>query len=118
MVLGNDILTVYIENETAKLARQKGFIPRDLKVDGVHYSNGAAYIVQSVLQKWLRVRHNIHVEATMYVTEREGLYAYKYEVKDTDNYKVCVLKTNDNYPSSEQALEDGLVGALKILQDD
>lgn len=112
--------------ETAKLAKEKGF---DLKIRQ-HYKgselifNGILYNfnnpeeqkqwnielnsapTQSLLAKWLREKHNIHIFIKL---RSENNYEY-YRYKQIDNY----LKDN-GFKTYEEALEIALQRALESI---
>ena len=61
---------------------------------------------QSLLQKWIRERHNIHIN----VYFSSGLYWLEY--RDNERF---LSKLGLKYYSYEEALEDGLQEALKLI---
>lgn len=121
-----------IKFHTAKLAKEKGF---DIETDKlfVNYYSGnpepplikwknvsnewykeqlnfisTRYYqpTQSLLQKWLREVHNLHIEISR--TYTTGLYVYQYFI-DTENQLF-------GFQSYEEALEKGLEEALKLIK--
>jgi len=108
-----------IKFETAKLAKEKGF---DWEVTEGFTKDGRIFIcskssgffpkecrrpTQSLLQKWLREVHNIHVFATLFSYPNE--YDSCIYIKD----KEPIIKgINFTY---EEALETGLQEALKLI---
>jgi hypothetical protein len=91
--------------ETAQLAKEKGF---DIKIfkDSINYHINPP--TQSILQKWLRNNHNIHIEisrgghpTTYHVFIKDYIYSDKNEKKEFNTY--------------ELALEEGLQEALKLI---
>ena len=103
-----------ISLKTAKLAKEKGF---DIPCAKIHTTFWIPYLspkyyapTQPLLQKWLRVEHNIHVYVVPNNTKRpEG------------NYEVCVYSNNEKlyyhfgFDTYEEALEKGLFEALKLI---
>jgi hypothetical protein len=117
---------------TAKLAKEKGF-----KEDCTHYYNNKTKILkpfmyddnpkvisiqdgtnlglltiaptQSLLQKWLREKYNIHVEITWVDTLSD---IYVYHISTTAN---AIRPDSIFYHSYEEALEVGLQEALKLI---
>ena len=67
---------------------------------------------QSELQKWLREKHNIHVEVWYDNTQKDG-YPYLCEIYDQNDEVV----DHDGwyYDNWEEALEEGLQEALKLI---
>ena len=109
--------------KTAKLAKDKGF---NWKVSLHYESNGNCFFdkvecnfnnvelicsapTQSLLQKWLREVHNIHITVTSISQESWQYHIQKPKDKLGDNY-------NEDYENYEEALEDGLQEALKLIK--
>ena len=113
--------------ETAKLAKQKGFNlssynwyrERDKSLYGTLGNRGGVeppvvqsigrYVAptQSLLQRWLREKYNIHVEAGV-TNLMDGLYCYE----------ICMIgaePVGETVNGYEKALEDGLYEALKLI---
>lgn len=84
-----------IELDTAILAWEKGF-PKKL-----------GKITQSLLQRWLREKHNIHITINCKRTDL-SLDGFWYVVKSLSS------KMFNTY---EQALEEGLYKALKLIKN-
>lgn len=119
--------------ETAKLAKQKGFeflvepYPRtELMFDGVGQTiiGSNANIVhpsfylkptQSLLQKWLREKHNIIVTSDCAI---EGEWWYQLKHSPTEMIRIYkstgLLGDSKTY---EEALEKGLIEALKLIKN-
>ena len=102
--------------ETAKLAKKKGFLKEwaDLaykKDDQKLYGDTGIYTdypapTQSLLSKWLREKHNIHLIA--------------YKNINIDGYDWCYITTDgitniNSYKTYEDAYEIGLQEALKLI---
>ena len=129
-----------IEFETAKLAKEKGFnIPCDgrwwiepasswkfskqgvIKCDNSS-DDSIARPTQSLLQKWLREIHNIHLEPKKnvdgysclvypnYELDAEFWVNYIMEMTDPETRKKLIHKTY------EEALEVGLLEGLKLIE--
>lgn len=119
-----------ISFDTAKLAKEKGF-PQDrsqnvqtyetykgeqlttdnvmIAVNDLDYYSTIAAPTQSLLQKWLRDEHGIHIE----VCRSEDEWAYNlYTINQGNRHIPRGFKTYDIY---EKALEAGLVEALKLI---
>lgn len=118
--------------ETAKLATEKGFdIPQIyfyLGGDSLHtkldYGSWTAAHdrmdiyqapTQSLLQKWLRETHNIHIGITLASDyELNILIPYVYEIYI---YKDGIYHVNrEFYDTYEQALESGLFQSLNLVE--
>ena len=96
-----------INFETAKLAKEKGCNLENCTCGG--YPDCICYdkrISQSLLAKWLREEHNIHLIA--------------YKNINIDGYDWCYITTDgitniNSYKTYEEALELGLIEALKLI---
>lgn len=119
-----------ISLETAILAKEKGYDQNPYKteraygpefIDGsnVHLrssslfnpgSNTAVAPTQSLLQKWLREKHNIHmlIKAPVLTKKWECHIQTPFSYKHPTHY----YQIGDSY---EEALEQGLIEALKLL---
>ena len=130
-----------ISFETAKLAKEKGFnescVFAYFNLEDGHKFNGKldnfdhgqnrqiypkgknseydhTYVTaptQSLLQKWLREKHNISIKIDDFVTNERIRY----------DYNVCVLGSQEDNPKGvyrtyEEALEEGLLEALKLIK--
>ena len=93
--------------ETAKLAKEKGCNLENCTCGG--YPDCICYdkrISQSLLAKWLREEHNIHLIA--------------YKNINIDGYDWCFITTDgitniNSYKTYEEAYEIGLQEALKLI---
>lgn len=127
-----------ISIETAKLAKEKGFNEycyncyynngylntaedNDFKL----FSNGNVYTVaptQSLLQKWLREVHNIHIKVDDFL-DNDNKTDWDYEVvfigtdiNEKGEYIAEIPYDCDrSYITYEEALEKGLQEALKLI---
>ena len=89
-----------INFETAKLAKEKGW-------NGDFVESHKILTSQSLLAKWLREKHNIHLIA--------------YKNINIDGYDWCYITTDgitniNSYKTYEEALEAGLQEALKLIK--
>lgn len=64
---------------------------------------------QSLLQKWLRKIYSIHITITSISQESWQYHIQKPKDKLGDNY-------NEDFEDYEEALEDGLLAALKLIK--
>jgi hypothetical protein len=112
-----------VKLETAKLAKEKGF---NVKCENF-YNRGSGYRLQndsiirtgadviyeaptqSLLQKWLREKYNIHVEIT-WVDTLSNIYVY--HISTTGN---AIRPDSQFYNSYEEALENGLLEGLNLI---
>ena len=88
-----------INFETAKLAKEKGW-------NGDFVESHKILTSQSLLAKWLREKHNIHLIA--------------YKNINIDGYDWCFITTDgitniNSYKTYEEAYEIGLQEALKLI---
>lgn len=122
-----------IELETAKLAKQKNFVEEcqkayikrkyadrkwnelvNISEYNINWNNAYSAPYQSELQDWLRNIHDIH----MYVNH------YQFATKGSDGYFFHIDKSIMNsdtkyygpYDTYEEALEEGLYQALKLVK--
>ena len=117
-----------ISFETAKLAKEKGFLsatsrqydskgechhPLSIGIGDEEYLKRTAAPAQSLLQKWLREEYNILVIPTFSKFSRT--YGYKiYHVEDGETKEInSQFIKKDTY---ESALEKGIYEALKIIK--
>lgn len=115
-----------IDFETAKLAKEKGFdwLSQYYYMDGRSYyamiKNANKRIAksccsaptQSLLQRWLREKYDIHVNARYSQTDRKYGYHLEY-IRKGQKYHDFTRTTCDK--SFEEALELGLKEALKEI---
>ena len=109
-----------ITNETVVLAMKKGFKVTDYISFDEEYENnnfdadknyrGWYYdISQSVLQKWLREKHNMHIWVEPVPTEQKEVCMYKW-------YGIVrTYGSADVEETFEEALEDALQEHLKLI---
>ena len=132
-----------ISLETAKLVKEKGFDievktyfntkkfgnkPCEfyglLNANDYNYWNdklkkntNAGYIsapTQSLLQKWLREKHNIYV--FVYIMETsDGLIYFDFGIKQVVNCLVDKSNKPNKFKTYEEALEEGLKESLKLI---
>ncbi len=117
-----------ISYETAKLANLKGFDPNVKLKKNSHYSDlteqldslgpSGAVVVhhyyaanQSLLQKWLREVHNIHVCPF----DEFNKFILLVNCYDTEGNKIEKWQFKGPYDKYEEALEIGLQQALTLL---
>lgn len=106
--------------ETAKLAKNKGFDSiegwsRMYNQDGEFkspYKETYPAPTQSLLQKWLREKHNILVESTHFTASH---FTYKIYKKDNIITILFLGTVKDIFDNYEHALEKGLQEALKLI---
>lgn len=109
-----------IEFETAKLAKEKNF---DINCDKYTIDGkivGCGNMVgkynaptQSLLQKWLREKHNTEVETTR--IDYKGIENYDCSVELWKKDKNYELKSSSFGITHEETLEKGLIEALKLI---
>lgn len=98
--------------ETAKLAKEKGF-KLDVWFTGI--DTAVNLPTQSLLQKWLREIHGIHVESRYEVVGRNN-WQYVFHILDGRSIHIDQMNNIDYSESYEKALEKGLCEALKFIQ--
>lgn len=114
-----------IDRETAILAKKKGFniisgyyYSGDTIIMGYHVDEISA-CTQSLLQKWLRDTHKIHIEISMH---EFGKWCFAIRLIDSGmEYCPSLAKLNvwdmRDYISYEKALEAGLKFALTLINN-
>ena len=99
-----------VKFETAKLASEKGYGPILL---GSNFKDKLP--TQSLLQKWLREKHNIIVTSDCAI---EGEWWYQLKHSPTEMIRIYkstgLLGDSKTY---EEALEKGLIEALKLIKN-
>ena len=119
-----------ISFETAKLAKEKGF---NIPVHGMYVEKGyepqnypepneSAYNwnsrsgysapTQSLLQKWLREKHNIHFVIKIFYDSKLHKTTYTADPIELGQGRTKRILPQDTY---EEALEAGLIEALKLI---
>lgn len=104
-----------ISHETAVLAIKVG-IEKDIwieydEIQGTTDSFESIHhqITQSLLQRWLREEHNIHINCMF--SNREDINGYFYGIIESKESEDCKV-----YETYEEALEVGLQEALKLIK--
>lgn len=99
-----------MKEELIKQSEEKGFISRDrlVKVNESYY-----YLWMCELQKWLRDKHNIDVQAPCIRFNSLKVKGYQYAIT-SDNYQQFTQE--GDYNTYEQALEQGLIEGLKLIK--
>jgi hypothetical protein len=109
-----------ISFETAKLAKEKGCyisgFPRMYNQDGKFgspYEETYPAYTQSLLQRWLREFHKIHVWVQPNLLWETYYHRGILDRKDT--HKTNLSFDGDSMEAYEDALESGLLKALKLI---
>ncbi len=114
--------------ETAKLAKKKGFnlncgmrynekgvlTATKLGMNGYpnNFTDSYAASTQSLLQKWLREEHSLHI--SLYIQENTYLHRWRVKVFYLDKLEDPNVHFWD-FDTYEEALEKGLQGALNLI---
>ena len=120
-----DISDTLISFETAKLAKEKGFIiptlcyfrydEKQCKGDLLDWNEDVGFYsrpTQSLLQKWLRDTHNIYLIVIPSYTDDNLLKSkYYFEISHIRKLK----QFHGDFKTYEEALEEGLKTALNLL---
>lgn len=96
-----------ISFETRIKAKQKGFQIEDI-------FNEYHALTQSLLQKWIREEHGIHVNPCPYKEFIDGHITGYYVGEIYDEFGKELYEGTDNYSNYEDALEKGLFEALNL----
>lgn len=131
-----------ISFETAKLAKEKGFndsksleLPngkkfsmtrccsysdddRSTKHRKFYSKNNPHYLAptQSLLQKWLREEHDIHMDISFAVKDGRPYFEFNGYGVNVSRLKDDSSRSSGIHPTYEQALEIGLQEALKLIK--
>jgi len=106
-----DMKEAVVSFTTAKLAKEKGFNIRTV--------TNLRKPTQSLLQKWLREEHNIHVSAFPVFSNRFFPTIRKfYKDKEYDTFLGSPYPPKYSKNTYEEALECGLQEALKLIEYD
>jgi len=125
--------------ETAKLAKEKGFnelvktlyisdndVVKSAKANNSGRTN-SNYIeredykvysapTQSLLQKWLREEHNIHIDLTTDLYDDLETMCFRgFAILKMKKFKNPLYESYDVFKTYEEALEVGLQEALKLI---
>ena len=124
-----------ISFETAKLAKKKGFkesceyayvndFEEEWNLEDIEYNDGCVFNnkfhnecsapTQSLLQRWLREKHNIHLVCWWY--DKENKFYTEIGRKDGEAIRVQIGNITKLFDTYEQALESGLLEALKLVK--
>lgn len=98
--------------KTAKLAKEKGF-KNILFEDDL---GGDVFPTQSLLQRWLREKHNIHIKIHSSNSDRFSYEIYKMIIRDAINETSKHLHNKISFNTYEEVLEEGLQKALKLIK--
>ena len=104
-----------ISFETAKLAKEKGFQELTHKIDWV---DNERYCIptQSLLQKWLREKHDIHIIVKVFGNSKSNLRTYATDIFLIGNKLITGRRKVEN--TYEEALETALFEALKLIENE
>ena len=104
-----------IEPDTALLALEMGMPQNNYYLTKKQISfAGPLRVSQSILQKWLREEHGVHIHVG--ITE-DGWITQNFDIdmqEDEENIKFDMYWSSKSY---EEALEKGLFEALKLIGD-
>lgn len=108
-----------ISFKTAELAKEKGFLEycenfySSKGILNESTGNEITYLAptQSLLQKWLRENHNIHIDISM----QYNVWFYSVNKIPFNHFKDNDIVGGTYFSSYEKALEKGLYEALKLI---
>lgn len=85
------------------------------KLDNVKYFEACSAPTQSLLQKWLREVHNIHISINITNIGRYYAQVFKFQPENRSNMLFFESQNSfDKVDTHEKALEQGLQEALKL----
>jgi hypothetical protein len=80
------------------------------------YYNTISVPTQSLLQKWLREEHNIHIDLTTDLYDDLETMCFRgFAILKMKKFKNPLYESYDVFKTYEQALEKGLQEALKLI---
>ena len=125
---------IIIAFETAKLAKEKGFPqePNKLKIPYYNYKGEFKGDVKDWLRKYLRKEDTSDVESVSaptqsllakWLREEHNIHLIAYKNINIDGYDWCYITTDgitniNSYKTYEEAFEIGLQEALKLINYD
>lgn len=123
---------MYIEFETAKLAKEKGFNvpvwecfnskggPINYSRNIFAYENDGKFIsrpTQSELQKWIREEHKFHVSIEVSLLKSNKDFTYFYRIDYIKNGELeYIFDEFKDFNKHEKALEEGLKEVLELIE--
>ena len=124
---------IYITFETAKFAKEKGFPqePNKLKIPYYNYKGEFKGDVKDWLRKYLRKEDTSDVESVSaptqsllakWLREEHNIHLIAYKNINIDGYDWCYITTDgitniNSYKTYEEAYEIGLYQALKLINN-
>lgn len=101
---------------TAILANSKGFPGlKSFPETKTHWEFSGLNYAQSILQKWLRDKHNIHIMIKPWEGKNFQVFVL-HEIPGHENEDYCEeYNPRKCHPTYEMALEAGMVEALNLL---
>ena len=102
----------FVSFETAKLLKEKNC--PDFGYSCICDSEGNKAQTQSIIMKWLRIKHHIDIEVNVYSKDHVGLLNYFFEIRKNGSLLILddVNHVRDNY---EEAVEAAIEYCLKNL---
>lgn len=104
-----------ISFETAKLAKEKGFDWKNIEI--LEVKSKSAFLdstTQSLLQKWLREVHNIHLSIWYNNLTEKWRIDYIRNIKTDHDFTT----NEDEFDTYELALEESLKQALNLIKNE
>lgn len=123
-----------IEYSTAKLAKEKGFnhikancfgdnmvyqLPEGILINALNGNTTSGYILaptQSLLAKWLREVHNIHIEISFGHNEEDTWYDYYIHTIKLGFEDSILYESTAGIMNYEACLEEALIHALNMIK--
>lgn len=106
----------HLDNNKVKI------IELDLIIDLKDFKKDLKLPTQSLLQKWLREKHNIHIEVSYCFTNDKYMVIVHSKINQRIEIELDLLSKKPEeylkYKSYEQALEIGLYEALKLIKNE
>lgn len=111
--------TINVEEDS--LIENSYQIEADIEYADISMSTKYEAPTQSLLQKWLREKHNIHLIIVVNeLSNKTGSFKYKWYIFRDDRVHefqgVKPVSNKKSYKTYEQALEAGLLEALKLIK--
>ncbi len=83
------------------------------EIDFNAYDNKLSICTQSLLQKWLREVHKIHISISFMPDENQNKYQVQVHEEFQETIILCYIEI---YTTYEEALEEGLIRGLELIK--
>ena len=117
----NDVYIDYLQD--TEYSKKGVFLSKDSILKGCNsfsYSNEYYKVIsapqQTILQKWLREKHLLHIEIYGFVSGDEETRQYYHCIRNMKKYS-DLTDDSETFDEYEDCLEDGLLTALNLIKN-